>query len=271
MLSNTATPKYYGEFRERVINGEIPVCRELSMEMNRIDDLIANPGVWYDDEAVEGWIAFCEGELTLTNGDDLELLDTFKLWGEQLYGWFYFEEREVYIPGNKHKPGHYETTYVKLRLIHKQYIIAGRGVAKSLYDTCVQAYDLTVEIQTTQQITTAPTMKLSEEVMSPLKTAILKAKGPYFKFLTEGSLQNTTGSRAKRQKLAATKNGIENFMTNSILEIRPMRIDKLQGLRCFTATVDEWLSGAIHEDVIGAIEQGASKIPNYQKFYLQRY
>lgn len=262
-LSNTAVPKYYGKFRDAVIRGEIPVCKEISMEMNRIDDLIANPGVYYDDSAVEGWIRFCESELTLTDGSDLNLLDSFKLWGEQVFGWYYFVERSVYEPFDDKPGGHYVTKKVRKRLINKQYLIVGRGAAKSLYGSCNQAYFDTVDTSTTHQITTAPTMKQAEEIMSPIRTAITRAKGPLFKFLTEGSLQNTTGSRANRVKLASTKKGIENFLTGSLLEIRPMSINKLQGLRCKIATVDEWLSGDIREDVIGAIEQGASKIDDY--------
>lgn len=258
-LSNVAVPKYYGMFRDAVLRGEIPVCREVEMEMNRIDDLIVNPGVWYDDEAVEGWVEFCEEELTLTDGSDVHMLDTFKLWGEQVFGWYYFIERTVYDPD----VGGYVRKDVKQRLINKQYLIVGRGAAKSLYDEFIQAYFLTIDLSTTHQITTAPTMRLAEEVMSPFKTAITRSKGPLFKVLTEGSLQNTTGSKANRQKLAATKKGVENFITNSLLEIRPMKIDKLQGLRCKVATVDEWLSGDVREDVVGAIEQGASKIEDY--------
>lgn len=262
-LSNTAVPKYYGAFRDAVIRGEIPVCREVSMEMNRIDDLIANPGVYYDDEAVEGWIRYCENELTLTDGSDLKLLDSFKLWGEQVFGWYYFIERSVYEPNPDGHGGHYVTKQIKRRLINKQYLIVGRGAAKSLYDSCIQSFFQNVDTSTTQQITTAPTMKLAEEVMSPIRTAITRSRGPLFKFLTEGSLQNTTGSKANRQKLASTKKGIENFLTGSIIEIRPMRIDKLQGLRCKIATIDEWLSGDVREDVVGAIEQGASKVEDY--------
>ena len=262
-LSNTAVPKYYGQFRDAVIRGEIPVCKEISMEMNRIDDLIANPGIYYDEDAVEGWIAYCENELTLTDGEDLHLLDSFKLWGEQVFGWYYFIERSVYEPGPDGHGGHYVTKSIKKRLINKQYLIVGRGAAKSLYDTCMQAYYLNVDTSTTHQVTTGPTMKQSEEIMSPFRTAITRARGPLFKFLTEGSLQNTTGSRANRQKLVSTKKGIENFLTGSLLEVRPMSIDKLQGLRCKVATVDEWLSGDVREDVIGAIEQGASKNDDY--------
>lgn len=262
-LSNTAVPKYYGMFRDAVIRGEIPVCKEVSMEMNRIDDLIANPGIYYDDQAVEGWIQYCEAELTLTDGSDLHLLDTFKLWGEQVFGWYYFVERTVYQPNEDGHGGHYVKKMIKKRLINKQYLIVGRGAAKSVYDSCIQSYFENVDTSTTHQITTAPTMKLAEEVMSPIRTAITRARGPLFKFLTEGSLQNTTGSRAGRVKLASTKKGIENFLTGSLIEIRPMSINKLQGLRCKIATVDEWLSGDIREDVIGAIEQGASKVDDY--------
>lgn len=262
-LSNTATPIYYGRFREAVIRGEIPVCKEISMEMNRIDDLIANPGFYYDDKAVEGWIKYCENELTLTDGEDLHLLDSFKLWGEQVFGWYYFVERSVYIPNEDGHGGHYVTKSIRKRLTNKQYLIVGRGAAKSLYDSCIQSFYQNVDRSTTQQITTAPTMKLADEVMSPLRTAIARARGPYFKFLTQGSLQNTTGSKMDRVKLASTKEGIKNFLTNSLIEVRPMSIDKLQGLRCKIATVDEWLSGDIREDVIGAIEQGASKNDDY--------
>ena len=260
-LSNTATPKYYGQFRDAVIRGEIPVNNEISMEMNRIDDLIANPGIYYDDEKVEGWIAFCENELTLTDGADLHLLDTFKLWGEQVFGWYYFVERSVYTPNADGHGGHYEKKSIKKRLINKQYLIVGRGAAKSLYCSCIQSYFENVDTTTTHQITT--TMKQADEVMSPIRTAITRAKGPLFQFLTEGSIQNTTGSKALRVKLASTKNGIENFLTGSLLEIRPMSINKLQGLRCKVASVDEWLSGDVREDVIGAIEQGASKVDDY--------
>ena len=262
-LSNTAVPKYYGAFRDAVIRGEIPVCREISMEMNRIDDLIANPGVYYDDQAVEGWIEYCEKELTLTDGSDLFLLDTFKLWGEQVFGWYYFIERSVYEPNPDGHGGHYVKKSIKKRLINKQYLIVGRGAAKSLYDSCIQSYFENIDLSTTHQIVTAPTMRQAEEIMSPIRTAITRARGPVFKFLTEGSLQNTTGSRANRQKLASTKKGIENFLTNSLIEIRPMSIDKLQGLRCKIATIDEWLSGDVREDVVGAIEQGASKVDDY--------
>lgn len=259
MLSNTATPKYYGQFRERVIRGEIPVCREISMEMNRIDDLIRDPRYYYDDLAVEGWIKYCENELTLTDGRDLELLDSFKLWGEQLFGWYYFSERSVYVRHKNSKGGHYIRKVEKKRLTLKQYLIVARGAAKSMYDSCVQSYGLNIDPATTHQVTTAPTMKQSEEVLSPIRTSIVRARGPLFKFLTEGSLQNTTGSKANRQKLASTKKGIENFITGSLLEVRPMSIDKLQGLRCKYVTVDEWLSGTTREDVISALEQGAAK------------
>ena len=262
-LSNTAVPRYYGAFRDAVLRGEIPVNREISMEMNRIDDLIANPGVYYDDEAVEGWIKYCESELTLTDGGDLKLLDSFKLWGEQVFGWYYFIERSVYEPNPDGHGGHYITKAIKKRLINKQYLIVGRGAAKSLYDSCIQSFFQNIDVTTTHQITTAPTMRLAEEVMSPIRTAITRSRGPLFKFLTEGSLQNTTGSKANRAKLASTKKGIENFLTGSLIEIRPMRIDKLQGLRCKIATIDEWLSGDVREDVVGAIEQGASKVDDY--------
>ena len=262
-LSNTAVPKYYGQFRDAVMRGEIPVCKTISMEMNRIDDLIANPGVYYDDLAVEGWIKYCESELTLTDGSDLNLLDSFKLWGEQVFGWYYFVERSVYEPNKDGHGGHYVTKKIKKRLTNKQYLIVGRGAAKSVYDTSIQSYYLNVDTSTTHQITTAPTMKLAEEVMSPFRTAITRHRGPLFKFLTDGSLQNTTGAKANRCKLASTKKGIENFLTGSLLEVRPMSIAKLQGLRCKIATVDEWLSGDIREDVIGAIEQGASKNDDY--------
>lgn len=258
-LSNTATPIYYGQFRDAVIRGEIPVNREISMEMNRIDDLIANPGIWYDDEAINGFIAFCENELTLTNGEDLHLLDSFKLWSEQIFGWYYFVERSVYIPSPDGHGGHYEKKRIKKRLINKQYLIVARGSAKSMYASCIQNYFLNVDTATTHQVTTAPTMAQAEEVMSPIRTAITRARGPLYKFLTEGSLQNTTGSRANRCQLASTKKGIQNFLTGSILEVRPMSIDKLQGLRVKIATVDEWLSGDVREDPIGALEQGAAK------------
>ena len=262
-LSNTAVPKYYGMFRDAVIRGEIPVNKEISMEMNRIDDLIANPGVYYDDRAVEGFIDYCESELTLTDGADLNLLDTFKLWAEQIFGWYYFVERSVYEPYEDGYGGHYITKKVRKRLINKQYLIVARGAAKSMYGSCLQNFFLNVDATTTHQITTAPTMKQAEEVLSPIRTSITRARGPYFKFLTEGSLQNTRGSKANRVKLSPTKKGIENFLTGSLLEIRPMRIDKLQGLQIKVATVDEWLSGDIREDVIGAIEQGASKVDDY--------
>lgn len=262
-LSNTAVPKYYGMFRDAVVRGEIPVNKEISMEMNRIDDLIRNPGVFYDDLAVEGWIKYCEDELTLTDGSPLRLLETFKLWGEQVFGWYYFVERMVYDPEAHKGQGGYIKKVVKKRLTNKQYLIIARGAAKSMYDSCIQSYFLNVDMDTTHQITTAPTMKLAEEVLSPIRTSIICARGPLFKFLTAGSLQNTTGLRINRVKLAATKKGIENFLTGSLLEIRPMRIDKLQGLRNKISTVDEWLSGDIREDVVGAIEQGASKVDDY--------
>lgn len=262
-LSNTATPKYYGQFRNAVLRGEIPICREIEMEMYRIDALIANKGVYYDDQAVEGWISYCEDELTLTDGSDLFLLDSFKLWGEQVFGWYYFEEKSVYEPYPDGHGGHYVYKRIRKRLTKKQYLIVGRGAAKSLYDSSIQSYFENVDTSTTHQITTAPTMKQAEEVMSPIKTAIIRSRGPLFKFLTNGSLQNTTGSKADRVKLASTKKGIENFFTGSLLEIRPMSIDKLQGLRPKISTVDEWLSGDIREDVVGAIEQGASKLDDY--------
>lgn len=262
-LSNTATPKYYGQFRDAVIAGEIPINKEIEMEMQRIDDLIANPGVYYDDQAIEGWISFCENEMTLTDGSDLFLLDTFKLWGEQVFGWYYFVERSVYQPNKDGHGGRYVKKRIKKRLVNKQYLIVGRGAAKSLYCSCIQSFFENVDATTTYGITTAPTMRQAEEVMSPIKTAITRSRGPLFKFLTEGSLQNTTGSKVNRLKLASTKKGIENFLTNSLIEIRPMSIDKLQGLRCKIATVDEWLSGDVREDVIGAIEQGASKVDDY--------
>lgn len=262
-LSNTAVPKYYGQFRDAVIRGEIPVCREISMEMNRIDDLIANPGIYYDDEAVEGWIKYCENELTLTDGSDLNLLDSFKLWGEQIFGWYYFVDRTVYEPNEDGHGGHYVNKTIKKRLINKQYLIVARGAAKSQYESYIQNYFLNVDTSTTHQVHTAPTMKQAEEVLSPMRTAITRSRGPLFKFLTEGSLQNTTGSKANRVKLASTKKGIENFLTGSLVEIRPMTIDKLQGLNSRINTVDEWLSGDIREDVIGALEQGASKNDDY--------
>lgn len=262
-LSNTATPKYYGMFRDAVMRGDIPVCEEISLEMNRIDALIANPGIWYDDKAIDGFISFCENELTLTDGEDLHLLDSFMLWAEQVFGWYYFVERSVYEPYPDGHGGRYVKKSIKKRLINKQYLIVGRGAAKSMYASCIQDYFLNVDTSTTHQITTAPTMKQAEEVMSPIRTAITRARGPLFQFLTEGSLQNTTGSKANRVKLASTKKGVENFLTGSLLEIRPMSIDKLQGLRVKIASVDEWLSGDIREDVIGAIEQGASKNDDY--------
>lgn len=262
-LSNTAIPKYYGEFRDAVIRGEIPICREIEMEMHRIDDLIANPGVYYDDRAIDGFIKFCENELTLTDGGEVRLLDSFKLWAEQIFSWFYFVERSVYVPNENGHGGHYVTKKIKKRLTNKQYLIVARGAAKSMYASFIQNYFLNIDTSTTHQITTAPTMKQAEEVMSPIRTALTVSRGPLFKFLTEGSLQNTTGSKAKRAKLVSTKKGIENFMTGSLLEIRPMSINKLQGLRSKINTVDEWLSGETREDVIGAIEQGASKIDDY--------
>ena len=263
MLSNTATPIYYGRFRDAVIRGEIPVNQEISLEMNRIDDLIANPGVYYDDEAVEGWIRFCENELTLTDGSDLYLLDSFKLWGEQIFGWYYFVDRSVYEPYGDKPGGHYVRKSILRRLINKQYLIVARGAAKSMYASCIQSYFETVDGSTTHQITTAPTMRQADEVMSPFRTAITRARGPWFKFLTEGSVQNTSGSRANRAKLASTKKGIENFLNGSLLEVRPMSVDKLQGLRARIATIDEWLSGDVREDVVGAVEQGASKNDDY--------
>ena len=258
-LSNTATPYYYGLFRDSVLRGEIPVCKTVAMEMNRIDDLIANPGVYYDNEAVEGFIQYCENELTLTDGSDLKLLDSFKLWAEQLFGWYYFIERSVYEPNPEGYGGHYVLKTIKKRLINKQYLILARGGAKSMYASAIQSFFLNVDTSTTHQVTTAPTMKQAEEVLSPIRTSIVRARGPLFKFLTEGSLQNTTGSRANRQKLSSTKKGIENFLTGSLLEARPMSINKLQGLRVKCATIDEWLSGDTREDVIGALEQGAAK------------
>lgn len=262
-LSNTATPHYYEQFRNAVIRGDIPVNREVSLEMNRIDALIENPQMFYDDQAVDGFFLFCEKELTLTDGTDLNLLPTFKLWAEQIFGWYYFVERSVYEPTEDNRGGRYVTKTIKKRLTTKQYLIVARGAAKSMYAECIQAYFLNVDTSTTHQITTAPTMKQAEEVMSPLRTAITRARGPLFKFLTEGSLQNTTGNRGMRVKLASTKKGIENFLTGSILEIRPMSINKLQGLRPKISTIDEWLSGDIREDVVGAIEQGASKLDDY--------
>ena len=258
-LSNTATPKYYGRFRDAVIRGEIPVCREISMEMNRIDELIANPGIYYDDQAVEGFVQYCERELTLTDGSDLHLLDSFKLWAEQIFGWYYFVERSIYQPSPDGHGGRYVNKRIKKRLIKKQYLIIARGAAKSMYASCLQSFFLNIDTATTHQITTAPTMKQAEEVISPIRTSITRSRGPLFKFLTVGSVHNTSGSKANKQMLASTKNGIENFMTGSLLEVRPMRIDKLQGLRVKVATVDEWLSGDIRENPIGAIEQGAAK------------
>lgn len=262
-LSNTAVPIYYGQFRDAVLRREIPVNQEISMEMNRIDDLIANPSIYYDDKAVEGFIKYCEAELTLTDGSDLHLLDSFKLWAEAIYGWYYFEERSVFEPDPDGHGGNYVKRRIKKRLINKQYLIVARGAAKSMYASCIQSYHLNIDPFTTQQITTAPTMHQADEVLSPIRTSITRARGPLFQFLTEGSLQNTTGSKANRCKLASTKKGIENFLTGSIVEIRPMSIDKLQGLRCKIATIDEWLSGDVREDVIGAIEQGASKLDDY--------
>lgn len=262
-LSNTAVPKYYGEFRDAVLRGEIPINREIEMEMHRIDDLIANPGIWYDDEAMDGFVAYCENELTLTDGSNLKLLDTFKLWAEQIFGWYYYVERSVFVPNEDGHGGHYETRSIKKRLINKQYLIVARGAAKSMYASCLQNFFLNVDVSTTHQITTAPTMKQAEEVLSPIRTAIARSRGPLYKFLTDGSVRNTSGSRALRQKLAATKKGIENFLTGSLLEIRPMSIAKLQGLQVKVSTIDEWLSGDIREDVIGAVEQGASKVDDY--------
>ena len=262
-LSNTATPKYYGEFREKVLSGEIPVCEEISLEMNRIDDLIRHPGIYYDDKAVEGWVAFCENEMTLTDGSPIHLLDSFKLWGEQVFGWYYFVEKSVYDPKAKNGQGGYVRKRVKKRLINKQYLIVGRGAAKSLYDTMIQAYSLCIKRKRTHQITTAPTMRQSEEVMDPFRTALVRKRGPYFEFMTEGSLNNTTGSSLNRPKLLSTKKGIQNLLTNSLLEVRPMSIDKLQGLRPDVSTVDEWLSGDVREDVIGPLEQGATKLDDW--------
>ena len=262
-LSNTATPKYYGQFRDAVIRGEIPVCKEISMEMNRIDNLIANPGFWYDDQAVEGFVSYCENELTLTDGEDLKLLDSFKLWAEQIFGWYYYVERSVYMPDPDGHGGRYVNKKIKKRLINKQYLIVARGAAKSQYESYIHSYYLNVDTSTTHQVHTAPTMKQAEEVLSPMRTAITRSRGPLFKFLTDGSLQNTTGSKANRIKLASTKKGIENFITGSLVEIRPMTIDKLQGLNSRINTVDEWLSGDIREDVIGTLEQGASKNEDY--------
>lgn len=263
MLSNTATPRYYGRFRDRVMRGEIPVNKEVSMEMNRIDARIANPKIYYDDQAVEGWIAFCENEMTLTNGEDLHLLDTFKLWGEQIFGWYYFEQRSIYVPGENGGPGRYVNKSVKFRLINKVFLIIARSAAKSLFISLIQAYFLTVDTSTTHQVTTAPTMKQAEEVMSPIRTAIVRSRGPYFKMLTLGSIHNTTGSAANQAHLASTKKGIENRITGSLLEVRPMSIDKLQGLNTKVATVDEWLSGDTREDVIGPLEQGCAKNKDY--------
>lgn len=263
MLSNTAVPKYYGQFRDAVLRGEIPVCKEISMEMNRIDKLIANPGVYYDDEAVEGYVKYCEKELTLTDGSDLNLLDSFKLWAEQIFGWYYFVERSVYEPKSEGHGGRWVRKKIKKRLINKQMLIVARGAAKSMYGSTIQSFFLNVDTSTTNQVATAPTMRQADEVLSPIRTSITRARGPLFKFLTEGSLQNTTGSKAKRVKLASTKKGIENFITGSLIEIRPMSIDKLQGLRNKVSTVDEWLSGDVREDVIGALEQGASKFDDY--------
>jgi len=262
-LSNTATPFYYGKFRDAVLKGRIPVCREVALEMNRIDDLIANPGIYYDEDAVKGFVKYCETELTKTDGTDLNLLDTFKLWSEQIFGWYYYIERSVYVPSENNRGGHYETRMIKKRLINKQYLIVARGAAKSMYASCIQSYFINVDTSTTHQITTAPTMKQADEVMSPIRTSIVRSRGPLFKFLTEGSLQNTLGNRMDRVKLASTKKGIENFLTGSLLEVRPMSIDKLQGLRPKISTIDEWLSGDIREDVVGAIEQGASKLDDY--------
>ena len=258
-LSNTATPIYYGQFRDAVIRGEIPVCEEISMEMNRIDALIENPRYWYDDQAILGFVDYCENELTLTNGEDLKLLDSFKLWAEQIFGWYYFVERSVYVPDEDGRGGRFVTKRIKKRLVNKQYLIVARGAAKSMYASCLQSFFLNIDTSTTYQVTTAPTMMQAEEVLSPIRTSITRSRGPLFKFLTDGSLQNTTGSKANRCKLASTKKGIENFLTGSMLQIRPMSIDKLQGLKVKVATIDEWLSGDVREDVIGAIEQGAAK------------
>ena len=262
-LSNTATPKYYGMFRDAVIRGEIPVCKEISMEMNRVDTLIANPGIWYDDEAIDGFISYCENELTLTDGENLTLLDSFKLWAEQIFGWYYFVERSVYEPYPDGHGGHYVKKLVKKRLINRQYLIVGRGAAKSMYASCIQSYFLNIDTSTTQQSTTAPTIRQADEVLSPIRTSIARARGPLFEFLTEGSIQNTTGSKADRQKLASTKKGIQNFLTNSLLEIVPMSVDKYQGRRDKIVSVDEWLSGDVREDVVGAAAQGASKNEEY--------
>lgn len=262
-LSNTEVPEYYGKFREAVLRGDIPVCQEISMEMNRIDELIDNPGIYYDRDAINGFIKYCENEMTLTDGSDLRLLDSFKLWAEQIFGWYYFVDQSVYVPNENGHGGRYVTKSVKKRLVNKQYLIVARGAAKTMYGACIQSFFLNVDTTTTEQITTAPTMKQAEEVLAPIKTAITRSKGPMFKFLTEGSIRNTSGPRALRQKLASTKNGIENFITGSVLKILPMSINKLQGLKPKIATVDEWLSGDIREDVIGAIEQGASKLDDY--------
>ena len=262
-LSNTATPRYYGEFREAVLRGEILVNNEISLQMNRIDDRIRNPEYYYDEDAVEGFILFCENELTLTDGSDLHLLDTFKLWAEDIFGWYYFEKRSIFIPGNGLEPGGYEDRWVKKRLINKQFLIVARGAAKSMYGSCIQNYFISVDTTTTHQVTTAPTMKQADEVMSPIRTAITRSRGPLYKFLTEGSIFNTTGAKSNRTKLTSTKKGIENFLTGSLLEVRAMTIDKLQGLRPKITTIDEWLSGNIREDVIGAVEQGASKLDDW--------
>jgi phage terminase large subunit-like protein len=262
-LSNTATPRYYGEFRDAVLRGEIPVNREISLEMNRIDALIRNPDMWYDIDAVEGFVLYCENELTLTDGTDLHLLPTFKVWAEQIFGWYYFIDRQVYEPSPDNHGGRYVTKRIKQRLTKKQYLIVARGAAKSVYESCLQSYFLNIDTSTTHQITTAPTMKMADEVMSPIRTSIIRSRGPLFQFLTDGSINNTTGSRANRAKLVSTKKGIENFLTGSYIEIRPMSINKLQGLRTKVATIDEWLSGDLREDVIGAVEQGASKLEDY--------
>lgn len=262
-LSNTATPKYYGQFRDAVLRGEIPICKEIEMEMHRIDELIADPGVYYDPDAINGFVAYCENELTLTDGSDLKLLDSFKLWAEEIFGWYYFVERKVFVPGRDGEGGHYVKRRFKKRLVNKQYLIVARSAAKSMYASCLQSFFLNADTSTTHQITTAPTMKQAEEVLSPMRTSIVRARGPLFKFLTDGSINNTTGSKAKRAKLQSTKKGIENFMTGSLLEVRPMSINKLQGLNVKMSTVDEWLSGDIREDVVGCIEQGASKVEDY--------
>lgn len=263
MLSNTATPKYYGAFRDKVLRGEIPVCKEIEMQMNRIDALIKNPNYYYDDQAIDGFISFCEDELTLTDGSDLHLLDSFKLWAEDLFAWYYYIEKDVFVPGQNGRPGFYDKRIVKKRLCNKQYLIVARGAAKSMYAGCLQAFWLIMDASTTHQVATAPTVRQSDEVISPIRTALVRSKGPLFKFLTEGSLQNTRGSIANRPKVVATQKGVNNYMTNSLVEVRPMRIDKLQGLRCKYCTIDEWLSGDIREDVVGALEQGASKIDDY--------